>query len=170
MAKDIFVAKSADVLGDVKVGDESSIWFQSVLRGDQQPITIGNQSNIQDGTVIHCDPGHPTIIGDRVSVGHNCTLHGCEIDDNVIVGMGSIVLNGAKIGKNSIIGAGSLITQNKEFEPGKLIMGSPAKAVRDLTEAEIQSIQENAKEYLHLKTLQSGAAVYEDQNGYLKTR
>lgn len=170
MGKDIFVAKSADVIGAVKAGDNSSIWYQTVLRGDQQPITIGENTNVQDGTVIHCDPGHPTIIGDNVSVGHNCTLHGCEIDDNVIVGMGSIVLNGAKIGKNSIIGAGSLVTQNKEFEPGKLILGSPAKAVRDLTEDEIKSIEENAKEYLHLKTLEPGAAVYEDQNGFIKTR
>lgn len=170
MAKDVFVAKSADIIGDVKVGDDSSIWYQTVLRGDQQPITIGKRSNIQDGTVIHCDPTHPTIVGDNVSVGHKAILHGCEIDDNVIVGMGSIILNGAKIGKNSIIGAGSLITQNKEFEPGKLILGSPAKAVRDLTEEEIKSIEENADEYLHLKTLEPGAAIYEDQNGYLKTR
>lgn len=146
-----FIADSADIIGDVTIGDNSSVWFQSVLRGDQQPIRIGKNSNIQDGTVIHCDPGHPTNIGDNVSVGHNCTLHGCTIDDDVIVGMGSIVLNGAKIGKNSIVGAGSLITQNKEFEPGKLILGSPAKAVRDLTEEELASIKHNADEYLKLK-------------------
>ncbi len=170
MAKNIFVAPSADVIGEVTVGDDSSLWYQTVLRGDQQPIRIGKRSNIQDGTVIHCDPTHPTKIGDEVSVGHNCTLHGCTIDDDVIVGMGSIVLNGAKIGKNSIVGAGSLVTQNKEFPEGKLILGSPAKAVRDLTPDEIKSIKENAEEYLHLKQLQTGAAVYEDQEGHLKIR
>lgn len=154
MNKNIFIAKSADLIGDVSLGDGTSIWYQTVLRADQNPITIGKSSNVQDGTVIHCDPGHPTVIGNNVSVGHNCTLHGCTIDDNVIVGMGSIVLNGAKIGKNSIIGAGSLITQNKEFEPGKLILGSPAKAVRDLTDEELASIQKNANEYLRLKEIQ----------------
>lgn len=154
MNDSIFIADSADIVGDVSLGENSSVWFQSVLRGDQEPITIGNNSNIQDGTVIHCDTNYPTTIGDNVSVGHNCTLHGCTIDDDVIVGMGSIVLNGAKIGKNSIVGAGSLITQNKEFEPGKLILGSPAKAVRDLTEAELASIKENAEEYILLKDKQ----------------
>lgn len=149
-----FIAKSADIIGDVSLGENSSVWFQSVLRGDQEPIIIGENTNIQDGTVIHCDPNHPTNIGDNVSVGHNCTLHGCTIDDNVIVGMGSTVLNGAKIGKNSIVGAGSLVTQNKEFEPGKLILGSPAKAIRDLTEDELASIKHNAEEYLILKDKQ----------------
>ncbi len=149
-----FIAKSADIIGDVSLGENSSVWFQSVLRGDQEPIIIGENTNIQDGTVIHCDPNHPTNIGNNVSVGHNCTLHGCTIEDDVIVGMGSTVLNGAKIGKNSIVGAGSLITQNKEFEPGKLILGSPAKAVRDLTEEELASIKHNAEEYLILKDKQ----------------
>ncbi len=150
----IFIADSADVIGEVKLGNNSSIWFQSVVRGDQETIEIGNNSNIQDGTVIHCDEGYPVEIGENVSVGHNCTLHGCQIDDNVIVGMGSIILNGAKIGENSIIGAGSLITQNKTFEPGKLILGSPAKAVRDLTKDEINSIKSNANEYIELKEKQ----------------
>lgn len=154
MGKNNFIAHSADLIGNVTVGDNSSIWYQTVLRGDQEPIIIGNNSNIQDGTVIHCDLEHPTIIGDEVSVGHNCTLHGCKISDRAIIGMGSIILNGAEIGENSIVGAGSLITQNKKFEPGKLIMGSPAKAVRDLTLEEIESIKHNAQEYLHLKDLE----------------
>lgn len=170
MSSGIFVAKSADVVGDVTVGDNSSLWYQTVLRGDQEPIVIGENSNIQDGTVIHCDSMYPTTIGDNVSVGHNCTLHGCTVSDNVIVGMGSIVLNGAVIGENSIIGAGSLVTQNKEFEPGKLILGSPAKAVRDLTEEEIASIKKNAEEYMELKELETGQSVYEDQYGKLKVR
>lgn len=153
MDETIFIAPSADIVGDVKLDKNSSVWYQTVLRGDQESIEVGENSNIQDGTVIHCDPNNPTIIGKNVSVGHNCTLHGCNINDNVIVGMGSIVLNGAKIGKNSIIGAGSLITQNKEFAPGKLILGSPAKEVRDLTEEELASIEKNAKEYLKLKEI-----------------
>lgn len=150
----VFIADSSDIIGDVSLGDNSSVWFQTVLRGDQEPIKIGNNSNIQDGTVIHCDKSHPTIIGDNVSVGHNSTLHGCKINNNVIVGMGSIVLNGAEIGENSIIGAGSLITQNKKFAPGKLIMGSPAKEIRNLTEDELDSIKNNANEYIKLKELQ----------------
>lgn len=154
MSKNNFIAKSADIIGDVTLGDNTSIWYQTVLRADQSPIVVGNNSNIQDGTVIHCDPGHATIIGDNVSVGHNCTLHGCKINDNAIIGMGSIILNGAEIGENSIVGAGSLITQNKKFEPGKLILGSPAKAVRDLTQEELDSIAHNAQEYLHLKDLE----------------
>lgn len=170
MGKNVFVAKSADVVGNVKVGDGSSIWYQAVCRGDQNPIVIGKNSNVQDGTVVHCDPDHPTTIGDGVTIGHNCTIHGCEIKDNALIGMGSTVLNGAVIGENSIVGAGSLVTQNKHFGPGKLILGSPAREVRDLSPEEIASIKENAEEYLHLKDLEPGKAVYEDQDGWLRCR
>lgn len=99
MAKDIFVAKGADIVGNVSVGDKSSIWYQSVVRGDQAPIRIGSGTNIQDGTVVHVDENHPTIIGDSVTVGHNCTIHGCSVGDHSLIGMGSIILNGARIGR-----------------------------------------------------------------------
>lgn len=170
MKKNIFVAKSADVVGNVSVGDNSSIWYQAVLRGDQAPITIGRDSNVQDGTVVHVDNNTPTRIGDGVTIGHNCTIHGCTVDDNSLIGMGSTILNRAHIGKNSIVGAGSLVTQGKTFPDGKLIMGSPAKVVRDLTPEEIDSIRENADEYKHLMTLEPGKAVYEDTEGHLKVR
>ncbi|MDD3307880.1 MAG: gamma carbonic anhydrase family protein [Acetobacterium sp.] len=146
--KTIFIAKSADVVGKVKLGKFVSVWFQVVLRGDVDSITIGERTNIQDGTVVHVAAGYPTVIGAGVSIGHNAIIHGCEIGDNVLVGMGAIILNGAKIGDNSIVGAGSLVTQGKVFPPNSLIIGSPAKVVRVLKSEEIQSIRDNAEEYL----------------------
>ena len=148
LGKTIFIAKSADVVGKVKLGNFISVWFQVVLRGDVDSITIGDRTNIQDGSVVHVAAGYPTIIGDGVSIGHKAIIHGCEIGDNVLVGMGAIILNGAKIGENSIVGAGSLVTQGKVFPPNSLIMGSPAKVVRELKPEEIQSIRDNAEEYL----------------------
>lgn len=148
LGKTIFIAKSADVVGKVKLGNFISVWFQVVLRGDVDSITIGDRTNIQDGTVVHVAAGYPTIIGEGVSIGHKAIIHGCEIGDNVLVGMGAIILNGAKIGENSIVGAGSLVTQGKVFPPNSLIMGSPAKVVRELKPEEIQSIRDNAEEYL----------------------
>ena len=125
--KNIFIAKSADVLGKVRIGDYSSIWYQAVLRGDMDSITIGERSNVQDGSVVHVAPGGYCVkIGDGVTIGHNCTIHGCTIENNVLVGMGSTILNGAVIGENTIIGAGSLVTQNKVIPPNSLVMGSPA--------------------------------------------
>ncbi|MDP2842943.1 MAG: gamma carbonic anhydrase family protein [Acetobacterium sp.] len=148
LGKTIFIAKSADVVGKVKLGNFISVWFQVVLRGDVDSITIGDRTNIQDGSVVHVAAGYPTIIGEGVSIGHKAIIHGCEIGDNVLVGMGAIILNGAKIGENSIVGAGSLVTQGKVFPPNSLIMGSPAKVVRELKPEEIQSIRDNAEEYL----------------------
>ncbi len=148
LGKTIFIAKSADVVGKVKLGNFISVWFQTVIRGDVDTITIGDRTNIQDGTVVHVAPGYPTVIGNGVSIGHNAIIHGCEIGDNVLVGMGAIILNGAKIGDNSIVGAGSLVTQGKAFPPNSLILGSPAKVVRALTSAEIEEIRQNADDYL----------------------
>lgn len=148
LGKTIFIAKSADVVGKVKLGNFISVWFQAVIRGDVDSITIGDRTNIQDGTVVHVAPGYPTVIGDGVSIGHNAIIHGCEIGNNVLVGMGAIILNGAKIGDNSIVGAGSLVTQGKVFPPDSLIIGSPAKVARALKPEEIQSIRDNAEEYL----------------------
>ena len=148
LGKTIFIAKSADVVGKVKLGNFISVWFQAVIRGDVDTITIGDRTNIQDGTVVHVAPGYPTVIGEGVSIGHNAIIHGCEIGDNVLVGMGAIILNGAKIGDNSIVGAGSLVTQGKVFPPNSLIMGSPAKVARELKPEEIEAIRDNAQEYL----------------------
>ena len=125
--KTVWVAENAVLTGDITIGEGSSVWYGSVLRGDEAPITIGKNTNIQDGAILHEAAKYPLVIGDGVTVGHRAVLHGCEIGDNVVVGMGSIVMNGAKIGKNSIVGAGSLVTQNKEFPEGVLILGYPAR-------------------------------------------
>ena len=148
MAKDIFVAKSADIVGNVSVGDKSSIWYQSVVRGDQAPIRIGSGTNIQDGTVVHVDENHPTIIGDGVTVGHNCTIHGCSVGDHSLIGMGSIILNGARIGRNTIVGADALVTEGKEFPDNSLIIGSPAKVVRTLDDEAVNGLRSAAEHYV----------------------
>ena len=143
-----FVAANAAVTGDVTLGRDSSVWFSAVIRGDGPPIRIGERSNIQDGCVLHADPGYPLTVGSSVTVGHGAILHGCTIGDGTLIGMGAIVLNGAKIGNNCIVGAGALVTGGKEFEDGTLILGSPAKAVRRLTEEEIASSLNSAEHYV----------------------
>ena len=143
-----FVAENAAVTGDVTLGKDSSVWFSAVIRGDGPHIEIGERSNIQDGCVLHADPGYPLTVGGRVTVGHGAILHGCEVGDGSLIGIGAIVLNGAKIGKNCIVGAGALVTGGKEFEDGMLILGSPAKAVRRLTPVEIASNLSSAKHYV----------------------
>lgn len=127
-----YIAPSADIIGDVTLGKDSSVWFSAVIRGDMAPIVIGERSNIQDNCTLHCKIDSPITVGDNVTVGHNAVLHSCTIGDNTLVGMGAIVLDGAVIGKNCLIGAGSLVTQNKVFEDNTLIIGSPAKAVRKI--------------------------------------
>ena len=143
----VFVAESADIIGDVKIGKNSSIWDNTVLRGDEHAIRIGENTNIQDGTVIHVGWDVDTVIGDNVTVGHNALVHGCKIGNNSLVGMGAIVLNGAEIGEYCMIAAGALVTQNKKFPDGVLIMGSPAKVVRELTDEEKQSLIKSADDY-----------------------
>ena len=143
----VFVAESADIIGDVKIGKNSSVWYNTVLRGDEHAIRIGEKTNIQDGTVVHVGLDVDTVIGDNVTVGHNALVHGCKIGNNSLVGMGAIVLNGAEIGEFCMIGAGALVTQNKKFPDGMLIIGSPAKAVRELTEEEKQSLIKSADDY-----------------------
>ena len=143
-----FVAANAAVTGDVTLGKDSSVWFSAVIRGDGPPIRIGERSNIQDGCVLHADPGYPLTVGNSVTVGHGAILHGCTVGDGTLIGMGAIVLNGAKIGNNCIVGAGALVTGGKEFEDGTLILGSPAKAVRRLTEEEIASSLNSAEHYV----------------------
>ena len=127
-----WIAPNAVVAGHVILKKNASVWFGAVLRGDNEPIVIGENSNVQDNSVLHTDVGSPLTIGDNVTVGHMVMLHGCSIGDGTLIGIGSIVLNGAKIGKNCLVGAGALITENKEFPDGSMILGSPAKVVREL--------------------------------------
>lgn len=140
----------AHVLGSVKLGENVSVWYNAVLRGDRSPIIIGNNSNIQDNCVIHSSKGYVVELGKNVSVGHAAVLHGCKVEDNVLIGMNATILNGAKIGKNSIIGAGALISENKEFPENSLILGLPAKVVKPLNKEQITSIKENALRYVEL--------------------
>lgn len=145
-----FIAPTADVIGNVTVAEGASIWYQVVARGDVEPITIGKDTNIQDLSVLHTSKGHPLIIGEGITVGHRAICHGCTIEDHVLIGMGSIILDGAYIEKNVIIGAGSLIPPRKRIPSGTLVMGSPAKVVRELTDEEIDSIRRSASGYVDL--------------------
>lgn len=149
-----WVAHSADVIGNVEVGEECGIWYNATVRADLSKVTIGDGSNIQDGAVVHCDLGNPCTIGSMVTVGHNAVVHGCTIGNRTMIGMGSILLNGCKIGNNCIVGAGSLVTEGKEFPDGSLILGSPAKVVRELTKEEIEKVEQNAVTYMMLKNVQ----------------
>jgi carbonic anhydrase/acetyltransferase-like protein (isoleucine patch superfamily) len=143
-----FVADGARVIGNVRIRSHASVWFNCVLRGDNDWLDIGERSNVQDGCVLHTDPGFPLTIGRNVTIGHKVMLHGCTIEDNSLVGIGSTVLNGAVIGKNCIVGANSLVTEGKSFADGTLVLGAPAKAVRKLTDAEIVSIGASAEHYV----------------------
>jgi len=148
IAPSAWVAPNASVIGDVHLGERVSIWFGAVLRGDIDRISIGAGSNIQDGSVCHADPGRPLLVGENVTAGHMVMLHGCTIGDNCLIGIGAVVMNGAVIGKNSVVGAGSLVTEGKEFPEGSLIMGSPAKLVRQLDAAALEKLKQNAANYV----------------------
>ena len=148
IADSAWVADSAQVMGDVELADDVSIWFGTVVRGDTETIHIGRGSNIQDGSVLHADVGKPLHVGENVTVGHKVMLHGCTIGDGSLIGIGAIVLNGAKIGKGCLVGAGSLVTEGKEFPDGSMIMGSPAKVVRELTPEQKQGLLNSAKHYI----------------------
>ena len=143
-----FVAPNATIVGTVRLRANTSIWFNAVLRGDTEWIEIGDNTSVQDGCVLHADPGFPLRIGQGVTVGHKAMLHGCDIGDNTLVGIGSIVLNGAKIGRDCLIGANSLVTVGKQFPDGALIMGSPAKVIRKLEPAEIEANRKSAQLYV----------------------
>jgi len=141
IAADAWVADNASVIGSVQLAAGSSVWFNCVLRGDNDDLIVGENSNVQDGSVLHTDPGLKLIIGRGCTIGHQVMLHGCSIGDNSLVGIQSVVLNRAVIGKNSMVGAGSLVPEGKQFPDGVLLMGSPAKVVRELTAPEIQMLQ-----------------------------
>ena len=142
-----WIATNASIIGDVTLEKNTSIWFNATLRGDVENIYIGEGSNIQDGSVLHTDPGYPLKIGKNVTIGHLVMLHGCSVDDNSLVGIGSVILNNAKIGKNCIIGAKALITENNEIPDNSLVVGAPGKIIRQVTKEEIKSIKENALRY-----------------------
>ena len=147
MGEGAWAAPSADLIGDVRLGSRASVWFGAVIRADNTPILIGDESNIQDGAIGHSDPGAPLTIGARVTVGHQAILHGCRVGDGALIGMGARVLNGAVIGDHCLVGAGALVTEGKSFEAGMLIVGSPARALRPLTEAELAMLQLSAMHY-----------------------
>jgi len=154
-----WVAPSADIIGDVKIGDNSSIWFGTVIRGDVHYIKIGDRTSIQDGSMVHVthykkddkSDGNPTIIGNDVTIGHKVMLHGCEIKDACLIGMSATILDGVVIEKESIVGAGSLVTKNKRFPPRSLIMGSPAKFIRQLNDDEVKELYASALRYVDFK-------------------
>ena len=148
MADTAWVADSAQVIGNVVLGDQASVWFGCVVRGDMECITIGAGSNIQDTSVLHADAGQPLVIGERVTVGHQAVLHGCSVGDESLIGIGAIVLNGAKIGKNCLVGAGALVTEGKEFPDGSMIIGAPARLVRQLTPEQMDSLRLSAQHYI----------------------
>tara|TARA_B100001123_G_C15142587_1_gene960146 strand:+ start:436 stop:957 length:522 start_codon:yes stop_codon:yes gene_type:complete len=159
IAEDAYVADSAIIIGSVRIASKASVWYGTVLRGDNDLIEIGERSNIQDGTVIHVDKNTPTKIGKNVSIGHSAMVHGCTIDDGSLIGIGSVILDNARIGKNSLVGAKSLVTEGKIFPDDSLILGSPAKLIRTLTEQEISRLFANAEIYVN-RLLQYKSELY----------
>jgi len=147
VAKGAFVAPEAVLVGDVQVDEQASVWFGAVLRGDNEPVKVGAGSNVQEGAVLHADPGFPLEIGRDVSVGHQAMLHGCTIGDGALIGIQAVVLNGAVIGAESLVGACALVTERKEFPPRSLIVGAPAKVLRPLTDEEVANLRANAADY-----------------------
>ena len=143
-----FIAWNAEINGDVTLGKDSSVWYGSTIRGDIEPIVVGRGTNIQDNSVLHTKKGAPTIVGDYVTGGHGIILHSCNIGHRCLIGMGAIVLNRAEIGEDSIVGAGSLVTEGKKFPPGSVIVGSPARVVRSVTDEEMEEIKATAERYI----------------------
>ena len=143
-----WIADSAQVMGNVILGEDASVWFGCVLRGDTETMHIGAGSNVQDLSVLHADRGFPLTVGKHVTVGHKVMLHGCTIGDESLIGIGAVVLNGAKIGKNCLVGAGALVTEGKEFPDGSMIVGAPAKVVRQLTPEQIEGLRQSAQHYI----------------------
>lgn len=144
-----FVADSASIIGAVVLGAGSSVWYGAVLRGDNEPITVGAHSNVQEGAVLHTDPGYPCTIAENVTVGHQATLHGCTVGEGSLIGIQAVILNGATIGKECLIAAGTLVTEGKQIPDRSLVMGSPGKIVRQLTDKDILEMRRNAATYVH---------------------
>ena len=149
LAESAWVADSAQVIGNVELAEGTSVWFGAILRGDNEVMRIGKNSNVQDGSMLHADPGFPLTLGENVTVGHQVMLHGCTVGDGSLVGIKAVVLNGAKIGKNCLVAAGALVTEGKEFPDGSMIMGAPAKVVRALTAEQIAGLARAARHYVN---------------------
>ena len=147
LSEGAWIAPSADLIGDVRLGAGASVWFGAIIRADNTPIILGDESNFQDGAIGHSDPGAPLTIGARVTVGHQAILHGCTVEDEALIGMGARILNGAVIGAQCIVGAGALVTEGKKFEPRSLIVGSPARAMRQLSEDQVALLRLSAAHY-----------------------
>lgn len=145
--RECFVAPGASIIGDVNIKAYASIWFNAVIRADSDKVTIGESTNIQDGAVLHCDPGFPLLIGDGVTVGHKAAVHGCSIDDYSLIGISAVILNGAKIGKHCLIGANALVPENMDIPDGSLVVGSPAKILRQLSDEQRNALEQSAKDY-----------------------
>ncbi|BBI33219.1 gamma carbonic anhydrase family protein [Cohnella abietis] len=148
LASHVYVAEGAKIVGDVTIGEKSTVWFNAVLRGDLAPIVIGKHCNIQDGVVGHVNTDQPLIVGDGVSVGHAAIIHGCTIGKGTLIGMGAIVLNGAQIGEYALVGAGAIVTENQIIPPNTLCLGSPAKVIRQLTEQDLERMKKTADSYV----------------------
>lgn len=159
VGRDVLICDGAKIIGEVEIGDNASIWYNCVLRGDVNFIKIGKNTNVQDLSMIHVwhrehgvqNSGFPAIIGDNVTIGHSCIIHACHIHDNCLIGMGSIIMDGAEIGRDSIVGAGAVVTKGKKFPPKSLVLGNPAKFIRVLTPAEIEEIANSAIRYVNFK-------------------
>ena len=148
LAETAWVADSAQVIGNVELAEGASVWFGAILRGDNEVMRIGKNSNIQDGSMLHADPGFPLTLGENVTIGHQVMLHGCTVGDGSLIGIKAVVLNGAKIGKNCLVAAGALVTEGKEFPDGSMIMGAPAKVVRPLTAEQVAGLARAARHYV----------------------
>jgi carbonic anhydrase/acetyltransferase-like protein (isoleucine patch superfamily) len=144
----VYIAQGAMIIGDVTIGEESNVWFNAVLRGDLDQIRVGARTNIQDGTIVHLDKGFPCIIGDDVTVGHGCIVHGCTVGDGAMLGMGAIVLTGAKIGERAIVGAGALVREGQEIPPETVAVGIPAKVRRDVSAEDLERIRFGTLDYV----------------------
>lgn len=153
VAPDVFVASTASVIGRVRLAAGASVWFGAVLRGDNEPIDIAENSNVQDCAVLHTDPGFPLTVGAGVSIGHQAMLHGCTVGEGSLIGIQAVVLNGARIGRNCLVGAGALVTEGKTFPDGSLIIGSPARVMRELTPEQIEQMRRNALSYVNKAAL-----------------
>ncbi|MEX3955395.1 carbonic anhydrase/acetyltransferase-like protein (isoleucine patch superfamily) [Trinickia symbiotica] len=149
----VFVADTATIIGQVTLDENASVWFGAAIRGDNEPIAVGAGSNIQEGAVLHTDPGYPLVIETNVTVGHQAMLHGCTIRDGALIGIQAIVLNGAVIGRNCLVGAGAVVTEGKVFPDRSLILGAPAKVVRQLTDEEVARLESNAAGYVQRRAL-----------------
>ncbi len=147
VAPDAYVAETAVLIGQVAIAAGASVWFNAVLRGDTEPIRIGASTNVQDNCTLHADPGFPCLVGEAVTIGHNAIVHGCTVEDNVLVGMHATILNGAVIGRDSIVGAGALVPENTKVPPGSLVVGVPGRVVRSLRPDEIERIRQSAADY-----------------------